>query len=188
MWNWNPTGPRVAAYTNPLYAALSIVPALLGMSAELFFKIVSLAIVAGYVIVIRRARLPKAQEFVLLAVALASPVFYVQLYLGLETASFALLIGWLFSILYRRGQLGRTGFLVAAAVTVSRPEGILFAAVAIGWALVIDRRRRGTSSRPSSTRSPRCPGARAERHPGRRSIPQQPAELPLPQRQPLTRH
>ncbi|WP_216215985.1 hypothetical protein [Amycolatopsis aidingensis] len=142
VWNWNSTGPLVEAYTNPLYAALSIVPAVLGISAELFFKLVSIAMVAGYVLVVRRARLPRIQEFVLLAVALASPVFYVQLYLGLETASFALLIGLLFSILYRRGSLGTAGFLVAAAVAVSRPEGIVLAFVAIAWALVLDRRNR----------------------------------------------
>lgn len=144
VWNWNPAGPRVEAYTNPLYAVLSIIPALVGMSAELFFKLVSVAIVMGFVVVVRKARLPRAQEFVLLAIALASPVFYLQLYLGLETASFALLIAWLFGILHRRGKLGPLGFVVAAALAVSRPEGIVFAGGAIAWSLLIDWRDRGT--------------------------------------------
>jgi hypothetical protein len=139
VWGWNADGPPVEGYSNPLYAFLSIIPALLGISAELFFKIVSIAIAVGYVVVVRRARLPRAQEFVLLAVALASPIFFLQLFTGLETASFALLIGWLYAIVYRRGALGRTGFIVAAAVALTRPEGIALAAAAIGWSLLIDR-------------------------------------------------
>ncbi|WIY05105.1 hypothetical protein QRX60_15145 [Amycolatopsis mongoliensis] len=114
------------------------------MSAELFFKLVSIAIVAGYVVVVRKARLPRAQEFLLLALALASPVFFLQLYLGLETASFALLIAWLYGMLHRRGKLGPLGFVVAAALAVSRPEGIVFSGVAIAWALLIDRRDKAT--------------------------------------------
>ncbi|WP_406635391.1 hypothetical protein [Amycolatopsis sp. WGS_07] len=141
VWGWNADGPPVEGYSNPLYAFLSIIPALLGMSAELFFKIVSVALAVGYVVVVRRAGLPRVQEFVLLAVALASPIFFLQLFMGLETASFALLIGWLYAIVYRRGGLGRTGFAVAAAVALSRPEGIVLAAVAIGWSLLIDRSR-----------------------------------------------
>nr|WP_042190051.1 hypothetical protein [Kibdelosporangium sp. MJ126-NF4]CEL19063.1 hypothetical protein [Kibdelosporangium sp. MJ126-NF4]CTQ95135.1 hypothetical protein [Kibdelosporangium sp. MJ126-NF4] len=140
-WNWNADGPLVEAYTNPLYAIASIVPALLGISAELFFKLVSLGIVAGYVVVVRQFGLPKRQEFLLLAVALASPVFFLQLYHGLETASFALLIGWLFALVHRTGQLGTTGFLVAGAVALSRPEGIVFTASAIGLVLLTDRSR-----------------------------------------------
>ncbi|RZQ62270.1 hypothetical protein [Amycolatopsis suaedae] len=139
VWNWNSDGPLVEAYTNPIYAALSIIPALLGISAELFFKILAVCIAIGYVVVVRRARLPKAQEFVLIAVALASPVFHLQLFMGLETVSFALLVGWLFAIVYRRGALGPLGFVVAGAVALSRPEGIVLTAVAIGWSLLIDR-------------------------------------------------
>lgn len=39
--------------------------------------------------------------------------------------------------------MGPLGFVVAAALALTRPEGILFAGVAITWALVIDRRDRG---------------------------------------------
>ena len=138
-WNANADGPLVEAYSSPLYAVLSIVPALLGIGAEFFFKLVSLAIVVGYVIVVRRMTLPRRQEFLLLAVALASPVFYLQAYLGQETACFALLTAWLFAMLYRTGKLNRTGYLVAAAVALCRPEGIVFAALALGWALCIER-------------------------------------------------
>ncbi|PPK63095.1 hypothetical protein V5P93_005239 [Actinokineospora auranticolor] len=143
-WNWNPGGPLVEAYTNPLFAVLSIIPALLGVPVELFFKLVGIATVIGFALVVRKARLPRAQEFTLLAIALFSPVFYLQAFLGLETATFALFIAWLFGILYRRGNLGVLGFVVAALLAVSRPEGIAFAGAAIVWALVLNRRDRGT--------------------------------------------
>ncbi|HVX18543.1 MAG TPA: hypothetical protein VHA73_10975 [Acidimicrobiales bacterium] len=138
-WNWNPTGPRVEAYTNTLYAVVSIIPALLRIPVELFFKLVSLGILAGYVAGVRRAGLPRRQEFLLLAVALASPVFYLQLFGGLETASFALLIAVVFSMVYRTGELTVWGYVAAAALASSRPEGIVFAGVAMVWALLIDR-------------------------------------------------
>ncbi|WP_152546704.1 hypothetical protein [Amycolatopsis orientalis] len=139
IWNWNSEGPLVEAYTNPLYAALSIVPALLGVSAELFFKVLAVCIAVLYIVVILRARLPRAQEFVLLAVALATPIFHLQLFMGLETVSFALSIGWLFAIVYRRGALGTGGFVLAGVVALSRPEGIVLAAVAIACSLLVDR-------------------------------------------------
>lgn len=136
-WNWNPTGPRVEAYSNPLYAALSVIGAVVRVPAELFFKFVSLAIVAAYVVVVRRLRLPRRQEFLLLAAALASPVFFLQLYGGLETALFALLIAVVFGMVYRRGGFTTWGFVAAFALALSRPEGIAFAAVAMIWAAAI---------------------------------------------------
>jgi len=141
VWNWNVTGRPVEAYTNPLYALLSIIPALFGIPAELFFKIIAVGIAVGYVVVVLRARLPRGQEFVLLAVAGASPIFFLQLFMGLETVSFALLIALLFGIVYRRGGLGTAGFVVAGAVALSRPEGIVLAVVALGWSVLIDRSR-----------------------------------------------
>ena len=137
VWNFNAEGPLVEGYTNPLYAILAIVPAFLGFPVEAFFKLVSVGILAAYLVVVLRMKLPRRQEFLLLAVTLASPVFLLLLYMGLETVSFALLIAWLFGILYRKGELGVTGFVVAGALALTRPEGIVLAGVAIGWALLI---------------------------------------------------
>jgi len=147
-WNWNRSGPTVEAYSNFLYTALSIVPAALRIPMELFFKAVAVGIVGGYIAWVRRLELPERQRLVLYAVALASPVFYVQLFSGLETVSFAILIAVLFAAIYRTGRLGPWGYLAAAAVAVSRPEGIAFALAAMAWVLVIDPRRshwRGTA-------------------------------------------
>src|SRR5699024_3887091 len=50
MWTWDPWAPRVEAYTNPIYAFLSIIPALVGMSPELFFKVFSLLLAAAFTV------------------------------------------------------------------------------------------------------------------------------------------
>jgi hypothetical protein len=141
-WNWNRSGPRVEAYSNFPYAVLSIVPTLLRIPVELFFKLVALAIVAGYAAVVHRLRLPRRQEALLLAALLVSPVFFLQVFGGLETASFALLIAVLFGRLHRSGELDRLGILAAAGVALSRPEGIVFAVTALAWAVAIRPSRR----------------------------------------------
>lgn len=141
-WNWNPSGhDKVEAYSNPLYAALSFVPAVLGLPTELFFKILGLGILAVYLRVVSRLAVPRVQRLILAAFALANPLFFVHLLDGLETASFALGISALFGRIYRRGTLDRTGHLLALAVALSRPEGILFAVVAEFWIYYLSRRR-----------------------------------------------
>ncbi|MEZ0107612.1 hypothetical protein ABH920_001604 [Catenulispora sp. EB89] len=141
-WNWNPTSQdKVEAYSNPLYAALSFIPALLGFSTELFFKILALGIGAAYLRVVSRLAVPRMQRLVLAGFALVNPLFFVHLLDGLETTSFALGISALFGRLYLRGRLDRTGHLLAVAVAFSRPEGILFAAVAEFWTYYLSRRR-----------------------------------------------
>ncbi|MDG4864249.1 hypothetical protein P8605_39520, partial [Streptomyces sp. T-3] len=143
VWNWNPGGgARVEAYTNPLYTALSVLPALLRIPVELFFKVVGLGLLVAYVLVVRRLDVPYRQRVALWAAALLSPVFYIHLFSGLETVSFALLLAVPFALIARRGELGRWGHLACLALAFSRPEGIALAAAAEGWGLVVGRRRR----------------------------------------------
>jgi hypothetical protein len=141
VWNWNRTGPEVNAYSSYLYAMLSAVPAYAGISTELFFKGISLLTLAAYVVWTCRLGLPRAQHLVLLGVALVSPVFFIQLFSGLETVPFAVAITVLFATLYRNGRLGPVGYALAVVVMLLRPEGIAFALVAVAWALILDRRR-----------------------------------------------
>ncbi|MEV5608299.1 hypothetical protein [Streptomyces sp. NPDC052225] len=144
VWNWNPSpsAVRVEAYTNPLYTALSVVPALLGMPVELFFKLVSVGVLAGYVVAVVRLDVPRRQRLALCAFALLSPVFFVHLFSGLETVSFALLTAAPFALVARHGRLGRLGHLACLGLAFSRPEGIALAAAAQAWGLVVGRRRR----------------------------------------------
>ncbi|MFG3259256.1 hypothetical protein [Streptomyces sp. NPDC048172] len=141
VWNWNSGGERVEAYTNPLYTALFVLPALLRVPVELFAKLLGVALLAAYLVAVRLVRVPYAQRVALWGIALLSPVFFIHLYSGLETVSFALLTALLFAWVYRRGTLARHGHLVALAVALSRPEGMLFAAVAEVWAWGVGRRR-----------------------------------------------
>ena len=141
-WNWNPSGRyRVEAYPDLLTALTSIVPALLRMPPELFCKLLGLAVLGGYLVVVQRLAVPRLQKLVLTACALLNPVFFVHLFSGLGTANFALLLAALYGLLYTRGDLGRTGHVLAALVAFSRPEGMLFALVAEAWALHLNRRR-----------------------------------------------
>ncbi|SDK51229.1 hypothetical protein [Streptomyces indicus] len=142
VWNWNPPGSAlVEAYTNPLYTALSAVPALLGVPTEAFFKVVGAGLAVGHVLVVRRLALPYRRKVLLWAVVLLNPVSWVHAFSGLETASFALLVALLFGWVYRRGSLHRWGHVVALAVALSRPEGMAYALVAEVWALAVSRRR-----------------------------------------------
>ena len=141
-WNWNPSGQyRVEAYPDLLTALTSIVPALLGMPPELFSKLLELAMLAGYLVVVQRLAVPRLQKLLLTALALMNPVFFVHLFSGLGTANFALLIAALYGLLYTRGDLGRTGHVLAALVAFSRPEGMVYALLAEAWCLHLNRRR-----------------------------------------------
>ena len=141
-WNWNPAGGyRVEAYPDLLTALASVVPAMLRMPPELFCKLLGLAVLGGYLLVVQRLAVPRLQKLVLTACALLNPVFFVHLFSGLGTANFALLIAALYGLLYTRGDLGRTGHVLAALVAFSRPEGILYALVAEAWCLHLNRRR-----------------------------------------------
>ena len=142
-WDWNSSGRyRVEAYSDPVYTALSIVPAALGLIPELFFKLVGLGVLAGYLIVVhRRLAVPRLQKLVLTAFAVANPVFFVHAFSGLETACFALLLAALFGLLYTRGRLDALGHVLVLAVALSRPEGMAYALVAELWCLHLNRRR-----------------------------------------------
>jgi hypothetical protein len=141
-WNYSAGPlPRSEGYTNLLYTVAAIIPAALHVPIELFFKLVALATLGGYLHALRRARLPRLQVLALLVIACCNPSFMIMLFSGLETVTFALLLALLFALVYRNGRLDRLGYAVALALTLTRPEGILFAAVAMVWSLVITRRR-----------------------------------------------
>jgi hypothetical protein len=98
-------------------------------------------VLGGYLALVQRLAVPRLQKLLLTALALMNPVFFVHLFSGLGTANFALLIAALYGVLYTRGDLGRTGHVLAALVAFSRPEGMLYALVAEAWCLHLNRRR-----------------------------------------------
>ena len=140
-WNYTAGIPRVEAYTDFLYTVIAVVPAALHIPIELFYKLVSLAILGGYLVVVRRAAIGRLQKLALAAIVLCNPAFMIMLFSGLETVSFSFGVAVLFALVYRNGALGRLGYAIALAVALSRPEGVAFAGVAMLWSLVITRRR-----------------------------------------------
>ncbi|GAA3492849.1 hypothetical protein [Streptomyces cremeus] len=145
VWDWNPVVagsglPRVEAYTNPLYAALSIVPAVAGWPVEAFFKAFGLLLLCGGIAVAAVLRdVPRHQRVALVAVMAANPVFVSHFFHGLESGSFALFIALLYGVLYRRGRLGALGRTAAVLVALSRPEGVAYAFAAVAWAALANR-------------------------------------------------
>jgi hypothetical protein len=139
-WAWDPKGPSVQGHAGFAWAALSIVPVLLHVPNELFFKCVAVGLLAGFAVWTHRLRLPRVQQFLLLATAALSPVFFIQLFSGAETVAFALAVTMLFAGLYRTGRFGPLGWATAIGLVLLRPEGLGYCAVAVLWALVLDRR------------------------------------------------
>ncbi|MCE1177457.1 MAG: hypothetical protein LWW86_00245 [Micrococcales bacterium] len=139
VWNWNPSATdKVEAYTNPTYAALSIIPPAIGLSAEFFFKLVSLALLVTLVVwIMRLPGLHWAHRAVLLLLTAANPTFHVHLWSGLETPMYVVFLTLVFGSLYVHGGLGRTGYVLALLIALTRPEGIGFAVLAVLWALLI---------------------------------------------------
>lgn len=141
VWGFNPSGPPVEAYTNPLYAGVSIVPAVTGIPTEFFFKLVSAGLLAAVVLTVLRAPVPSYQRGLLLAVTVANPTFHVHLWSGLETPLFVLLLMLTYGQVYRTGGLGPGGYALALALALTRPEGIGYAVIVAVWALALQPSR-----------------------------------------------
>lgn len=130
LWNWNPVGARVEAYTNPAYALLSIIPALFGSWPLLWFK--GLAAFVLLLLVRLIASVADARARLLLWLVLLAPVTQVHLWSGLETVSFALVVAVVSWRLLRGPQ---DGALVALLVLLPllRPEGALLSVIGFFW-------------------------------------------------------
>ena len=86
VWAFNRDGIDVTqAYTNPVFAALSILPALMGWDMVLTFKLVSLAIAAGLVALLAREATDRARLALILLALAAVPATIAHTVSGLET-------------------------------------------------------------------------------------------------------
>ena len=90
IWNYNPsTFDLTQAYTNPIFALLSILPAALGLNVVLFFKVFEFILAAGLIFWMLRKR-PESQ--LPLALFFAVPATMIHLFSGLETFLFVVLM------------------------------------------------------------------------------------------------
>lgn len=121
VWNYNPTSfDPTQAYTNPIFALLSIVPALSGWNVVLFFKLVSLLALVAFIIFFLRRR-PEAN--LSLALFFAVPAAVIHIFSGLETFLFVSLM--LLLLMAIKNDEGRLAVAVSAALLITRPESIL---------------------------------------------------------------
>jgi hypothetical protein len=121
IWNYNPsTFDPTQAYTNPIYAIISIVPALFGINVVLFFKLLSLAIGAAFIFIMVRKR-PDSQVW--LALFFAVPATAIHLFSGLETFLYVVLMFAVFvAVMERRVKLT---LVVTSLLFLTRPESWL---------------------------------------------------------------
>ena len=89
VWGYNPTSfDLTQAYTNPIYAALSIIPNYLGIDIVLFFKVVSLLLL--FIFGVWFSKRTRLGIFVVLLYAL--PATFIHAFSGLETFLYVALV------------------------------------------------------------------------------------------------
>lgn len=121
VWNYNPTTfDPTQAYTNPIFAALSILPAFFGMNEVLFFKLFSLVGLIAFVGFFIRRR-PEAS--LPLAIFFAVPATMIHVFSGLETFIYVALI-FVLLLAVKNDEVG-LATIVTLALMVTRPEAIL---------------------------------------------------------------
>lgn len=125
IWNYSPSHLDLTqAYTNPIFAALSILPPKLDFDVVLFFKIFGL--VNLFAFVIWYARQTKG-SYVTLLLLLGMPATIVHVFGGLETFLYVSLMSALFVALDKNNKSLSIG--LALALFLTRPESWLLAAL-----------------------------------------------------------
>lgn len=121
IWNYSPTTlDMTQAYTNPIYALLSIIPNYFKIDVVLFFKIISLINLSAFTVYI----IKKTSKYKTVFLFFMLPATIIHLFGGLETFLFVSLIVVLFINLYENN------FKLSIATTIllflTRPEAWLF--------------------------------------------------------------
>ncbi|MDX3895332.1 hypothetical protein [Pusillimonas sp.] len=134
FWNYNPSTFELSeAYTNPLIAFLSIIPAFLSLDVVSFFKVFALLIHLIYFF--RLYTILGPWYFIPTAIILVSPGFILHNYSGLETTIFGFLVFELFYQAYRERPGGV--FSSSLLLIFIRPEGVLFPMCVLAYSIII---------------------------------------------------
>ena len=121
VWNYNPTTfDPTQAYTNPIFALLSIIPAAFGINVVLFFKILAVILMLGLILFFLRTR-PSAN--LPLALFFALPATMIHIFSGLETFLYVVLV--FFLILAIHSSNTKLALLTALTLFLTRPESWL---------------------------------------------------------------
>ncbi len=124
IWNYNPsTLDLTQAYTNPIYAILSITPPLLQIDVVLFFKIVSSVTLISFIIWFLRI---SKNSVIMLLLLLSLPATMIHVYGGLETFLFVFLLSILLVALDKKQN--KIALISTLMLFLTRPES---------WTLVV---------------------------------------------------
>ncbi|MCW1404420.1 hypothetical protein [Pararhodobacter zhoushanensis] len=127
IWAYNPDGfDLTQAYTNPVFAALSILPAAMGWDMVLSFKLLSLLTLAGIGALLLREAGEKARMAFVLVLGLAIPASIAHAFSGLETWLYGGTLALFF--IYAEQRKWTQALLCVLLLVLTRPEAwLLFA-------------------------------------------------------------
>lgn len=128
IWAYNPFEfDLTQAYTNPIYALFSIIPASIGADPVLAFKVLSIVLLLAFLVQFLALVERNALTLSMLAIFVFAPKTLLHVFSGLETFLYVALTAFLFIALDRRA------FGIATALTsilvLTRPEAWLLAAL-----------------------------------------------------------
>lgn len=124
IWNYNPSYFEVVqAYTNPLFAFLSIAPNYIGMDIVLFFKIISVITMMAFFAWAIWQSIPIWIALLILSM----PATQIHLYSGLETFTYCFLLAWTFICLQEQKE--KTAIAMTILVCLTRPESWMLCAI-----------------------------------------------------------
>jgi len=120
IWNYNPSSyDMTQAYTNPIYAFLSIIPAYFRIDTVLFFKIISLVIIFLFALYyIRKTK----QGAIILLVSFILPGTMIHAFSGIETFLFIALLTVLLISIYDESWYGT--IIASGLLFYTRPESL----------------------------------------------------------------
>lgn len=125
VWNYNPSGLDLTqAYTNPIYAALAIIPSLMGWDVVLFFKLVSTMLLVLFICWF--GKITKG-SWIMVLLLIGLPATVVHIYGGLETFLFVFLMGALLIALHQERDV--SAIIICLLLFITRPEAWLLAAL-----------------------------------------------------------
>jgi len=120
IWNYNPSSyDMTQAYTNPIYAFLSIIPAYFRIDTVLFFKIFSLLIICLFISYYTRKT---KQGAIILLVSFVLPGTMIHAFSGIETFLFIALLTALLILIYDESWYGT--IITSVLLFYTRPESL----------------------------------------------------------------
>ena len=124
VWNWNSSGNNlVEAYTNPLYAVLSIIPHLGNFNVLIFFKVLGVALIYLTYKVLSN-NLSGIQKWLSMAFIATNMLIFPHAFSGLETIAFFLSAFYLMTLDDERLNSPGPSWMIFLSPLI-RPEGAL---------------------------------------------------------------